>query len=112
MNEMNPNNFIWIDALEKPLSNGENRSFLSCTYHELFKKYPPAFFFEMGSSTFEFQFNLNFGSSFVYLYQVYLRNKYLTLHQSGCSKPPISNNPKSAREPFVRARHVGVHSCA
>jgi hypothetical protein len=33
------------------LSNGENRSFLSCTYQKLFKNYPPAFFFGMGSSS-------------------------------------------------------------
>jgi hypothetical protein len=26
------------------LSNGEDRSFLSCAYQKLFKKYPPAFF--------------------------------------------------------------------
>jgi hypothetical protein len=46
---MNLNNFIWIEALDKPLSNGENSSSLSCTYQELFKKYPPTFFFGMGS---------------------------------------------------------------
>ena len=44
---MNPNNFIWIDALDKHLSNGENRRSLSGTYQKLFKKYPPFFFFEM-----------------------------------------------------------------
>jgi hypothetical protein len=50
MDEMNPNNFIWIDALYKLLStDGENRSSLSCTYQKLFQKYLPAFF-EMGSS--------------------------------------------------------------
>ena len=49
---MNLNNFIWIDALlDVPLSNGENRSFISFTYQKLFKKYPRAFFFGMGSNT-------------------------------------------------------------
>jgi hypothetical protein len=43
---MNLNNFIWIDALDEPLSNGENRCSLSGTYQKLFKKYPPAFFLE------------------------------------------------------------------
>jgi len=41
---------IQFDASESPLSNGENRSFLSCIYQKLFKKYPPAFFFRMGSN--------------------------------------------------------------
>ena len=39
-----------IDAPESSLSNGENRTSLSCSYQKLFKKYPPAFYFEMGSS--------------------------------------------------------------
>jgi hypothetical protein len=50
---MNLNNFIWIDALDVPLSNGENRSSISFTYQKLFKKYPRAFFFGMGSSFIE-----------------------------------------------------------
>jgi hypothetical protein len=49
INEMNSNNFIWIDALGKPLFNGENRSSLSCIYQKLFKKYPLVSFFGMGS---------------------------------------------------------------
>ncbi len=38
------------DASESWLSNGENPTSLSCSYQKLFKKYPPAFLFEMGSS--------------------------------------------------------------
>jgi hypothetical protein len=37
------------DAPGSWLSNGENPTSLSCSYQKLFKKYPPAFFFEMGS---------------------------------------------------------------
>jgi hypothetical protein len=43
---MNFNNFISINALDKALSNGENRSSVSCSYQELFKKYLPAFSLE------------------------------------------------------------------
>jgi hypothetical protein len=46
--DINFNNFIWIDALNTPLSNGKNRTSISCSYRKLFKKYPPAFYFEMG----------------------------------------------------------------
>ena len=48
--EINSNNFIWIDVLDKRLSNGKNGSSLSFSYQNLFKKYSPAFFFEMGNS--------------------------------------------------------------
>ena len=42
--------FIWFDTFSSALSNGEKRSSLSCSYRKLFKKYSPAFYFEMGSS--------------------------------------------------------------
>ena len=35
-----------IDASESSLSNGENRTSLSCSYQKLFKKYSPLFYFE------------------------------------------------------------------
>ena len=38
------NNFIWVDAPDKALSNSQSRSSLPRTYQKLFKKYPPAFF--------------------------------------------------------------------
>ncbi len=44
--------FIWIDTLSQPLSNGENHSSLFCSYQKLFKKYPHAFYFEMGNNSF------------------------------------------------------------
>ena len=34
---------IWFDASSSPLSNGENRSSLSCFYQKLFQKYTRAF---------------------------------------------------------------------
>ena len=47
---------IWFDAFSSALSNGKNRSSLPFSYQKLFKKYPPAFFFEMGSSCCNFLF--------------------------------------------------------
>ncbi len=47
---LDQSNLTCFYAQHCSLSNGENRSFLSCTYQKLFKKYPPAFFFGMGSS--------------------------------------------------------------
>jgi hypothetical protein len=46
MHEINFNNFIWANALDKPLSNGKNRSSLSCSYQDLFKKIPNRLFFK------------------------------------------------------------------
>jgi hypothetical protein len=47
---LDQSNLTCFYAQHCSLSNGENRSFLSCTYQKLFKKYPPAFFFETGNS--------------------------------------------------------------
>jgi hypothetical protein len=55
---MNLNSFIWIDALNKSLLNGENRNSLSYCYQELFRKYSPVFFFEMCSNIVLSLFNL------------------------------------------------------
>jgi hypothetical protein len=44
-----------IDTLDMPLSNSKNYGRLSCTYQELFKKYPDAFSFGMGSSLEDYQ---------------------------------------------------------
>jgi hypothetical protein len=59
---------IWIDALDIPLSKGENCSSLSCTYQELFKKYPPAFFFGMDSKNEQKQTSFNFTRTFFDLF--------------------------------------------
>jgi hypothetical protein len=48
--EMNLNNFIWMDAPNKPLSNSENRSSLSFSYQKLFKKCPRPLMSEMDIS--------------------------------------------------------------
>jgi hypothetical protein len=42
---MNFNNFICTNALDMPLSNGENRSFRSCTYHKFIEKISTRFLF-------------------------------------------------------------------
>ncbi len=56
---LDESNLTCYYAQHYSLSNGENRSFLSCTYQKLFKKYPPAFFFETGNSYQYFQRQLS-----------------------------------------------------
>jgi hypothetical protein len=48
--EMNLGNFIWIDVLDKSLSNDTNLNSINGCSVKLLTKYLPAFFFEMGSS--------------------------------------------------------------
>ncbi len=48
---LNNHSLACVDEPSTSLSNNENRSFSSCVYQEIFKKYPPAFYFEIGSNS-------------------------------------------------------------